>query len=272
MPSLWACCSRRVATNLTIACSLVILIALFTYRSDPVLPAWRTATGRVFERPHTPQPSSTNNSRTDCAHLQGAGDVYVLMKTGAGEARRRVPTHLNSTFRCIPHYAIYSDLEDEVEGQHIHDCLDDLPRNVYHDYPEFDVYRALKEFQKEGNNDYGSLMQNNGHEKEDAPGWKLDKWKFLPLLDKALEREAKWYFFMEADTYVVWSNLLQWLQTFDESKPWYLGGPSWFGDHIFAHGGTGYALSRAAVEVVTEAIHRCAQTIAPFLEVEGLAR
>lgn len=262
--------SRQTATSLTIALSLLVLITLFTYRNDPVLPAWRTAASGLFERPHPPYSSYTSNDRTDCAHLSGAEDVYVLMKTGAGEARRRVPAHLNTTFRCIPNFGIYSDLEEEIEGHPIHDCLDSLPANVYQDYPEFEFYKSLKDYQKEGNHDYDSLLRDSdGNHKEDAPGWKLDKWKFLPLLDKALEREAKWYFFMEADTYVVWSNLLRWLEMFDASKPWYLGGPSWFGDHIFAHGGTGYVLSRVAVEKATETIHRLVKSSGSLMRLKG---
>ena len=128
--------------------------------------------------------------------------------------------------------------------------------SVY-EHPEFEFYRSLKKYKEQGRHDYSSLLEDgSGKQKEDAPGWKLDKWKFLPLLDKALERDARWYLFMEADTYVVWSNLLQWLSMFNPDRHWYLGGPSWFGDHIFAHGGTGFVLSRAALEKVTEAIHR----------------
>ena len=41
----------------------------------------------------------------------------------------------------------------------------------------------------------------------------------------------------------------------DPAQEWYLGGPSWFGDHVFAHGGTGFVLSRPTVLKTSQVLH-----------------
>ncbi|KAI9652939.1 MAG: hypothetical protein M1831_006268 [Alyxoria varia] len=198
---------------------------------------------------------SKDASRTpSCKDLPGAGDVFVILKTGAHEARDRVPTHLDTILRCVPRFAIFSDLEETIAGHTVQDVLAQIPKSVREKHAEFEAYDSLKRYQAEGRQgEYQDLM-TIANKKEDAPGWKLDKWKFLPLLEKAIEHDARWYFFMETDTNLVWSNLLRWLNQLDPKEAWYLGGPSWFGDHIFAHGGTGFALSKPAVSAAIQTI------------------
>lgn len=178
------------------------------------------------------------------------------MKTGVGEARQKVPVHFSTTFRCIPHYAIYSDVEQIISGHIIYDALVDIPPSVQSSNPEFETYRQMKSYARAGREDFSDLLESPSGVKEDAPGWMLDKWKFLPLLEKALERapDAKWYFFMEADTFLVWSNLLRWLSMFDHKKPLYLGGQAFFGEQEFAHGGAGYVLSHKAAKEAHDAV------------------
>ena len=40
--------------------------------------------------------------------------------------------------------------------------------------------------------------------KSENPGWKLDKWKFLPMINRTLQMRSDkhWYVFAEADTFV----------------------------------------------------------------------
>lgn len=58
---------------------------------------------------------------------------------------------------------------------------------------------------------------------------------------------SKWYVFVETDSYVVWSNLAEWLSRLDSTRPLYLGAPVMLGSQVFAHGGSGYVLSNAAM-------------------------
>lgn len=82
----------------------------------------------------------------------------------------------------------------------------------------------------------------------------LRRWKFLPMLNATYEMypNMNWYVFVEPDTYVVWSNMLQWLSTMDPSKPAYFGSEVMIGDDIFAHGGSAFVLSSAALKIGAE--------------------
>lgn len=84
-------------------------------------------------------------------------------------------------------------------------------------------------------------------------GWKLDKWKFMPMVDRALRHrpEAKWFVFVEGDTYLVWQNMLEWLSKFDPEQPHYLGKHMYIGDVLFGHGGSGFVLSNPAMQKVS---------------------
>lgn len=77
-------------------------------------------------------------------------------------------------------------------------------------------------------------------------GWDLDKYKFLNMMLRTWEMrpDKKWYVFVEADTYIVWSNLIEWLNTrMDANDDIYVGGIAFLRNLPFAHGGTGYAIS-----------------------------
>ena len=56
-----------------------------------------------------------------------------------------------------------------------------------------------------------------------------------------------WYVFIEADTYLIWSNLIAWLQQLDPSQKLYIGSPSFTAGIKFNHGGSGYVLSGSAL-------------------------
>jgi hypothetical protein len=64
--------------------------------------------------------------------------------------------------------------------------------------------------------------------------------------------------FVEADTYILYSNLLMWLGHLRSNQMHYIGCQSWIADQVFAHGGTGFVVSHAALKKLTEvlAIHK----------------
>jgi len=192
-----------------------------------------------------------------CAELEGAQDILVIMKTGATEAHLKLPQHFATTFRCIPHFVIYSDLEEEINGHLVLDALDGIDLSIQDAHDDFALYRLLQDAQEAGRNITEVLLSSKKDDEEDHRGWNLDKWKFLPLLDKAYQTkpDAKWYVFIEADTFLMWSNIVRYLSFLDPSEPHYRGGPAWVGGHIFAHGGSGYILSQATMSTATEALH-----------------
>jgi hypothetical protein len=62
--------------------------------------------------------------------------------------------------------------------------------------------------------------------------------------------DMKWYVFVEADTYLLWSTLLHYLSVLDHSQPVYLGSQMYIGDILFAHGGSGFVVSQSAMRKV----------------------
>lgn len=193
-----------------------------------------------------------------CAELKGAQDILVIMKTGATEAHLKLPQHFATTFRCIPHFVVYSDLEETIDGHLVLDALDGIDLSTQDAHEDFALYRQLQDAREEGRSAIEQVL-NGKHDddEEDHRGWNLDKWKFLPLLDKAFQTkpDAKWYVFIEADTFLMWSNVVRYLSFLDPSEPHYRGGPAWVNDHIFAHGGSGYVLSQATMKKATDALH-----------------
>lgn len=182
---------------------------------------------------------------------RGAGkDVLVIMKTGATEAQNKVPVHFDTTFRCIPNYVIYSDMEESINDVAIHDALANFSEPIKAKNQDFHFYYMQRKYRAEGQNVSELVATTAGRDR----AWNLDKWKFLPLLEKALAHspEAKWFVFIEADTYLVWSNMLRWVEQLDPEKPLYIGGQNWMGDTKFAHGGTGYIVSRKALHMAVD--------------------
>lgn len=188
-----------------------------------------------------------------CPQSPIAEEVLVVLRTGATEALEKLPVHFDTTLRCIPNYAIYSDYEENIEGYHIHDVFDEISEDLKDSVPDFELYRGLKSTGRHGL----SSTRHSGSGPEGSlgnPGWKLDKFKFLPMVDKALRHSpnAKWFVFIELDTFLMWGNLLEYLSRFDAQKPYYIGKQMFIGDVLFAHGGSGFVLSVAAMNKVTE--------------------
>jgi hypothetical protein len=202
-------------------------------------------------------PSSNHGHQPVCDSIQGLEDVLVVMKTGANEAPEKLPVHFDTTLRCVPHYVLYSDMEEDIAGHHVYNVLDDVSPEVVANHPDFEYYRQLQAqgrdaFTPEQMAEWASAKNTGGG--RNSPGWRLDKWKFLPAAEKAYELrpDANWFVFIESDSYIVWSALVKWLSRFDASKPHYLGQQMQIGDVVFAYGGAGFAISRPALKKVVE--------------------
>ncbi|KAJ5452140.1 hypothetical protein N7445_000323 [Penicillium cf. griseofulvum] len=188
--------------------------------------------------------------------------IQITLKTSATEDPNRVDTHMASVTRCISNLLVVSDKETEIHGHHVHDILADLPLSARNHIPEFNGYDAL---QRGENNIDG------------AAGWKLDRFKFLPMVERAkkVNPGAEWYVFLETDTYMVWDNLFRMLEQFNPSFPLYMGSPSpgrGVGDgktNWFAYGGAGFVLSRSAVDtLVAREIDKYGQFVGPSVSEE----
>lgn len=207
-----------------------------------------------------------------CRRIPGAEDTVVIIKTGSTEFIDKLPRHLNTTTRCYPNYLIFSDYEENYEGQQIIDALDSVSPNIRQEHVDFALHRRLKEMGRaalaaeELNKVPGDPSAWTGH--TDNPGWKLDKWKFLPMVNRTLHEypDKKWYVFVEADTYILWASLLHWLRGLNPEEPHYHGNQMAISGDLFAHGGSGFVVSHKGLRMVVDHFYEYHDSIEQFTD------
>lgn len=122
-----------------------------------------------------------------CWDLPGAAETLVVTKTGATEIANRFPVHLQSTIKCYPKFVVFSDYGEIYQGQQVLDALDTGDPYIQQTNSDFELYRNLQAggrtsltYDRLGGMSSGP---DDGGGKGDQPGWRLDKWKFLPILN-----------------------------------------------------------------------------------------
>ncbi|GAB1318272.1 N-acetylgalactosaminide beta-1,3-galactosyltransferase [Madurella fahalii] len=250
--------TRKTSTILGFAV-LSFLLLLYSSRR---LGSW-SGLDESYYRPdphksqQAPQQSNCDDGRTGAGHtdaLQPAVDpmcegfpdtsnVLLVMKTGASEAFARVPTQMMTMLKCLPDFLIFSDMDQNIAGQDIHDSLSTVLFEAQDGNSDFDLYRRQKWclVDQENCNKLGNPAKE---------GWNLDKYKNVHIAEKsyAMRPGYDWYLFVDADTYVLWPNLMQWLKQLDPTKKLYLGSVTLIHNFSFGHGGSGYIVSKAAME------------------------
>lgn len=186
-----------------------------------------------------------------CPKLSATDNITVILRTGATESQEKLPVHFDTVLSCVPDFFIYSDFNETVQGFQTHDILSGVNETIKDTATEFALYRHLRTHGREGLS--YETMYGSGPSGADNPGWKLDKWKFLPMVDQALQDrpDARWFVFIEGDTYMLWQNMVAYLAKFDATKPYYLGKHMYINNILFGHGGSGFVLSRPAAEMVS---------------------
>ncbi|ETS73576.1 hypothetical protein PFICI_14522 [Pestalotiopsis fici W106-1] len=199
-----------------------------------------------FKTPSFFPPSNDSRlSKVDpCAGfpVQLLNSIQIVLKTGTGEPAK-TKAHLDTVTSCIPNLLIFSDNEELINGHHVIDILADLPGS-FQNIPDFAAYSSQKQAYASG--------KAVGYSPED---WKLDRFKFLPMVEKAHEMrpDADWYVFIESDVYYFWDTLFRLLSQLDPSKMHYMGSPAPGADGtFFAYGGAGFVLSAGLMERLTE--------------------
>jgi hypothetical protein len=182
------------------------------------------------------------------------------VKTGATEAFSKLPTQLLTFLSCAKNETlIFSDMEQQIGEYHINDSLDEVVQEAKLNNTDFNLYDTQKEYKLAGE-DVGALSNRA------SEAWALDKYKNIHTAQKAyrLHPDKSWYFFIDADSYIVWSSFFHWLKRLDPAKKLYLGSevPNAL---PFAHGGSGYALSRGAM---AELVGVDAKEVAATFDVE----
>lgn len=125
--------------------------------------------------------------------------------------------------------------EQQIGKYHVHDVLDRVNETVKKAHKEFELYEAQQR----------CPVSQADCTADMSGGWDLDKYKFLNMIERTWEKrpDMAWYVFAEADTYVVWSNLVQWLRERAPDGDAYVGSVALLNGFPFAHGGSGYVIS-----------------------------
>lgn len=126
--------------------------------------------------------------------------IQPVLKMGYSEKRDKIESQLDSVSACFSpeDLLIFSDLEETLRGHKVIDVLAYLP-DTYRNGTETSKFRQYIE-QKE--------MKENGTldaDKESVKkidGWALDKFKFLPGVERAwaMKPNKEFYVFYETDT------------------------------------------------------------------------
>ncbi|KAG9761559.1 glycosyltransferase family 31 protein, partial [Aureobasidium melanogenum] len=192
----------------------------------------------------------------DYKSLPGANETLVIMRTGSTELQDKLPIHLATTLLRYPDSIIFSDFEEDFKNRHIFDALESVDPHLKETSPDFDLWRRLKQYGRAilrtDELSGKAVWVDHGTGKAKNPGWKLDKFKFLPMVNRTLHEypDKKWYIFVEPDTFIFWQNLLVYLSNLDWTKPYYLGGQINIGSIEFGQGGNGFIVSRLALQNV----------------------
>ncbi|KAK9381958.1 uncharacterized protein V2V93DRAFT_366060 [Kockiozyma suomiensis] len=178
--------------------------------------------------------------------LPSSESVFVMVKTGMTVLWQRLPVHLNVTFPQLAHYGIYSDAPARIGDIPVTDILVNVSRQL-HDSDQFESYRRQRQILKDNPH---IKAENLAAQIQDA--WWLDRYKNLPMIAHAYRTmpDAKWYVFIDGDTFVSWSRLFKWLATLDPDEVLYMGSAAIASGEYFAHGGSGVILSSALVKKV----------------------
>jgi hypothetical protein len=124
--------------------------------------------------------------------------IQPVLKMGHGEDRAKINAQLDSVSACFEddELLVFSDLEEEVKGRHVVDILADLPEGYYSDNPDFINYLWQKEMKSNG------TLDTDMEATKRINGWILDKYKFLPMIERAWKTKPgrDFYFFFETDT------------------------------------------------------------------------
>ncbi|KNG86190.1 hypothetical protein ANOM_005524 [Aspergillus nomiae NRRL 13137] len=238
-------CSGRILGGTAILLSTIIILIVFAnppqtrilHSSSPQT----TTPKHNSSAPWHPDDVRCSSGVPDTSHIQ------VVVKTGSNIIYDKLPTQLLTALRCCQDPLIFADSEQDIGAYHVYDVLANVNETLKATHPDFAYYRTIKEYLSAGR-DIRQLRTSR------QAAWDLDKYKFIHMLVQTWARRPghDWYVFVEADTYLFWGNLVQWLARMDPAQPLYLGSAATFQSQKFAHGGSGVILSREAMRRVLD--------------------
>ncbi|KAA8641309.1 uncharacterized protein ATNIH1004_002049 [Aspergillus tanneri] len=174
---------------------------------------WDWETSTRFRRPDTAAKLNVKNDNicdTFPTHLLSR--IQVVLKIGSSEPMDRLTTQTSTVTRCISNLIIVSDRRSELNGHHVYDILATLPGSYHESSEDFQAY---------------DLMQR-GKSIDAAQGWRLDRFKFLPMVEFSYEMNPT-----AECSFVLWIPVT---------------GEKTAAKRTFAYGGAGFVLSAAAID------------------------
>lgn len=205
------------------------------------VPAW-------FEKSSSVQPDARD---ARCLSFPDPGTIAIAVKTGATEAVEKIPVLMRTSLQCAKNVKIFSDLEQDIAGYHLHDAIANISESAMEGNTDFDFYRKLKEAEKYGQIEKMLTGSDDPTKPSNMDAWTLDKYKQLHALESLYAEfpNKDWYMMIDADSYIVWPNLLTWLKQMP--NPWrkklYIGSQTQIDGKVFAHGGSGMIMSQATM-------------------------
>jgi hypothetical protein len=166
-------------------------------------------------------------------------EIQVVLKVSSSEASA-TKAHLSTVSSCITNLIIVGDQEERLGDRQVIDILAELPKSYEINNLDFQAYVDQRKAHIEGET-----------VKESQRSFKLDRFKYLPMVDRAYTSnpKAKWFVFLESDVYFFWDTLFRLLSQLDSSSPHYLGEPHKGSDgRYFAYGGAGFVLSQGLMK------------------------
>jgi hypothetical protein len=167
------------------------------------------------------------------------GHVQVVLKVASGETAVN-KAHLNTVSSCIDNLIIVGDREEQLGDRSVIDILADLPKSYETNNVDFQAYVKHHKAHIEG---------ETVHESQRS--FKLDRFKYLPMVDRAYTTnpKAKWFVFLESDVYFFWDTLFRLLSQYDPAVPHYFGAPhKGSNGRWFAYGGAGFVMSQGLMK------------------------
>lgn len=135
--------------------------------------------------------------------------IIVLLRTGTQEVSQ-LAIHLGTMLRYFQEKDIlfFSDSEGSIGPFLIHDALKAVDQKIRETHVDFKIYRDIQRYQTTGQDI--TDLQEDKKKGEGRWGWRLDKYKFIHMVEEAylMKPSAKWYVFIETDSYVIWPNLI----------------------------------------------------------------
>jgi hypothetical protein len=152
--------------------------------------------------------------------------LVVTIKTTAIDAYAKLPTNILFTPTMYhDNLVLGSDLRMDIGAFHVEDLLDRYDKEFLGEHEELGRYGRQLNFALRSID--LSLLKDEDEEEERMKIAKLDKYKYLRMLERAweLRPDRHWYVFVDPETYLVRPSLMEWLGQYDPTEPIFFANP-----------------------------------------------